>query len=55
MTDKAPTSFPGFSPTCSVGRVGENPGNEVDKAPVYVRIQDGDGENSAARRKLRMK
>ena len=23
------TSFPGFSPTCSVGRVGEDPGNEV--------------------------
>ena len=24
------TSFPGFSPTRSVGRVGENPGNEVE-------------------------
>ena len=28
-----PTSFPGFSPTCAkereVGRVAENPGNEV--------------------------
>ena len=29
--EKNPTSFPGFSPTRSVGRVGENPGNEDGK------------------------
>ena len=29
MYDRA-TSFPGSSPTRSVGRVGEDPGNEVD-------------------------
>ena len=29
------TSFPGFSPTRSVGRVGENPGNEVVPRDVF--------------------
>ena len=49
--DSAATSFPGFSPTRptegeretislsrSVGRVGENPGNEVDSAVHLMRI-----------------
>ena len=31
----ASTSFPGFSPTRYVGRVGENPGNEVGAAFSY--------------------
>ena len=29
LKTESATSFPGFSPTRSVGRVGENPGNEV--------------------------
>ena len=29
------TSFPGFSPTRSVGRVGENPGNEAGSHTVF--------------------
>ena len=34
---QGPISFPGFSPTRSVGRVGENRGNEVAQDPYIVR------------------
>ena len=36
LTPHVATSFPGFSPTRPLGRVGENPGNEVAHVDLCV-------------------
>ena len=37
------TSFPGFSSTRSMGRVGENPGNEVGEGYGFQAVYSGIG------------